>query len=214
MPGMPKKCLRAWDFRAHNPPESPLPWGSIRHRSLGKQTGTGTPAGQIGRQAARRGVDGGRSPTTFSSPPRLPKSGAVASATCEQSRLTKRERETSPSVASPEAEQGRIGRRRSEPTLRDPASIRVPFLQRQTPRNGIEGPMQQTDSGFDAAHEARALRAESWERRRRRFYRSRLDRHTHELMALSAPRARTRPSCGAGSPDAGRARQVSASLRS
>ena len=29
-------------------PESLLPSGSVRHRSLGKQTGTGTPAGQIG----------------------------------------------------------------------------------------------------------------------------------------------------------------------
>ena len=46
--------------------------------------------------------------------------------------------------------------------------------------------MRQTDRGFDAAREAAALKAEPRERRRRRFYRSRLDRHTHELMALSA----------------------------
>ena len=46
--------------------------------------------------------------------------------------------------------------------------------------------MPQTDNGFDAAREARALRAETRERRRRRFHPSRLDRHTHELVALRA----------------------------
>ena len=46
--------------------------------------------------------------------------------------------------------------------------------------------MQQTDKRFDAAREARSLRAETRERRRRRFYRSRLDRHAHELLALRA----------------------------
>lgn len=45
--------------------------------------------------------------------------------------------------------------------------------------------MPQTDRGFDAAREARSLRAETRERRRR-FHSSRLDRHTHELLALRA----------------------------
>ena len=39
---------------------------------------------------------------------------------------------------------------------------------------------------FHAAREALALRAESHERRRVRFYRSRLDRYAHELIALRA----------------------------
>ncbi len=46
--------------------------------------------------------------------------------------------------------------------------------------------MPQTDNGFDAAGEARALRAETRERRRRQYHRSRLDRHAHELTALRA----------------------------
>ena len=44
---------------------------------------------------------------------------------------------------------------------------------------------------FDAAREAAALKAETRERRYRRFRPSRLDRHAHELLALHAEGATT-----------------------
>lgn len=105
------------------------------------------------------------------------------------SRLTRREARDQSERCFVEAEQGRIGDEGPSARLSvtRPRSGCLSYIL-DSPRNGIEGPMPNTDNGFDAAGETRALRAETRERRRRRFHPSRLDRHTHELRRWLARR--------------------------